>query len=109
MQTLSPLASAILDRMEPDRGYEPMDLRALAPDLSPDLSMERLREIMHELWVSRQVERFGYAGWRRCRSSSGIESGLQAPDVAPTPGSGPTKVVKPEDLFDHDAFAGLFK
>ena len=96
MPPLSGYASFILDRMEPDRRYEPQDLRALVPDTSN----EQLREIMHELWVSRQVERSGYSGWRRHRS---------APPHRPRPVSRETKAVKPEDLFDHATFADFFK
>jgi hypothetical protein len=55
---------------------------------------------MHELWVSRQVERIGYSGWRRHRS---------APPHRPRPVSRDMKLVKPEDLFDHATFAGFFK
>jgi hypothetical protein len=55
MHPFSDYASFILDRMEPDRRYEPQDLRGFVPDIST----EHLREIMHELWVNRQVERAG--------------------------------------------------
>ena len=96
MAPMSDDARTILDRMEPDRRYEPEDLRAFAPGTSN----ERLREIMHELWVSRQVERVGYAGWRRHRS---------APPHRPHQPSRDTRAVKPEDLFDHDTFADFFK
>ena len=96
MSPLSDSARVILDRMEPDRRYEPQDLRAF----DPDVSIERLREIMHELWVSRQVERIGYSGWRRHRSA--------APH-RPRPVSRDMKTVKPEDLFDHATFADFFK
>jgi hypothetical protein len=96
MSPLSDYARFILDRMEPGRPYEPQDLRAF----DPGVSIERLREIMHELWVSRQVERIGYSGWRRHRS---------APPHRPRPVSRDMKLVKPEDLFDHATFAGFFK
>ena len=96
MHTLSEYASFILDRMEPDRPYEPHDFHALAPDTS----IERLREIMHELWINRQVERVGYAGWRRHRS---------APPHTPDPVSEETQAVKPEELFDHATFEDFFK
>jgi len=96
MPPLSDYARFILDRMEPDRRYEPQDLRAF----DPDASIERLREIMHELWISRQVERTGYSGWRRHAS---------APPQRPRPVSREMKPVKPEDLFDHATFADFFK
>jgi hypothetical protein len=92
---LSEYASLILDRMQPDRRYEPQDLRAFVPDLS----LEHLREIMHELWVNRQVERVD-SGWRRHRP---------APSHVPDPGSRQVQVVKPEELFDHATFADFFK
>jgi len=104
MQTLGPLAAALLDRMEPDRGYEALELRTFVPEVT----IEGLGEIMHELWVHRHVERFGYSGWRRHRSTSGIS----APDPEPEAvgcGAAQTKGVKPEDLFDHDTFSGFFK
>jgi hypothetical protein len=93
---LSEYASLILDRMEPDRRYEPQDLRGFVADLS----IERLREIMHELWINRHVERVGYSGWRRHRS---------APPHRPHPVSPEIQAVKPDDLFDHATFAGFFK
>jgi hypothetical protein len=96
MQPLSEHARAILDRMEADRLYEPQDLRAFVPDTS----VERLREVMHELWINRQVERVGYSGWRRHRSA--------APH-RPHPVSREVQTVKPEDLFDYDTFADFFK
>ena len=96
MHPLSEHARFILDRMDPDRLYEPEDLRTFVPDNS----VERLREIMHELWISRQVERVGYSGWRRHRSAP--------PHGADSP-SREIEIVKPEDLFDHDRFAGFFK
>jgi hypothetical protein len=65
MYALSKDARFILDRMEPDRCYESLDLRAFVPDTSA----EGLREVMHELWVNRQVERVGYSGWRCHRSA----------------------------------------
>ncbi len=96
MHPFSEYARLILDRMEPDRRYEPQDLRAFVPDTS----IERLREIMHELWVNRQVERAGYSAWRRHRS---------APPHVPHSISREIKVVKPEDLFDHATFPDFFK
>jgi hypothetical protein len=67
MSALSQDARLILDRMESDRAYEVMDLRAFVPDASA----EGLREVMHELWIDRQVERVGHSGWRRHRSVPG--------------------------------------
>ena len=96
MHSLSEWASLLLDRMEPDRRYELQDLRALVADASG----EDLREIMHELWINRQVERVGHSGWRRHRS---------APPHVPQPASREIEIVKPEDLFDHATFAGFFK
>ena len=93
---MSEHATFILESMEPDRLYEPQDLRAFLPDAS----VERLREIMHELWIDRQVERVGYSGWRRHRSVSRHR---------PQPVSVQVQAVKPEDLFDHDPFADFFK
>jgi hypothetical protein len=98
---------SVLEQMEPQVGYEPTELRAFAPDLS----VEELLEVMRELWVQRQVERVGYAGWRRDRSLS--------PATETTPHSGTSRgataraarqaSVKPEELFDHSAFEGIFK
>ena len=96
MPPLSEYASLVLERMEPDRRYDPHDLQALLPDVS----VERLRETMHELWINRQVERSGHSGWRRHRS---------APPHRPRPVSRETRAVKPEDLFDHATFADFFK
>ena len=109
MHALSKNARLILDRMEGDRRYEVVDLRAFVPDASA----EGLREVMHELWINRQVERVGYSGWRRHRSAPGHQGPVDAqPDalgVAPDSGFGQTKVVKPEDLFDHDTFPDFFR
>jgi hypothetical protein len=96
MHPLSENASFILDRMKPDRRYEPQDLRAFVPDAS----VERLREIMHELWINRQVERVGHSGWRRHQSAP--------PHVRPSV-SREIQAVKPEDLFDYATFADFFK
>ena len=96
MHPLSEYARFILDRMDPDRPYEPQDLQGFVPDTS----VERLREIMHELWLHRQIERVGYSGWRRHRSAS--------PHL-PHPASRDVQVVKPEDLFDHATFSDFFK
>jgi len=109
MHALSKVARLLLDRMEPDRRYEPLDLRALVPDAST----ENLREVMHELWVNRQVERVGYSGWQRHRSAPPqqrpVDAQLDASDIAPESGFRQTKVVKPEDLFDHDSFTDFFR
>ena len=103
---MSARAAAILERMEPNRSYEGKELRALAPGISA----EDLQDVMRELWVHRQVERTGYAGWRRERSSSPVEQharpaahGRKA-DAAPR-----SRTVKPEDMFDHSEFEGIFK
>ena len=96
MPPLSDLATLVLDRMDPHRRYEPQDLRALVPDTSA----ERLREIMHELWIRRHVERVGPSGWRRHRSE---------PPHHAQPVSGERQAVKPEDLFDYASFADFFK
>lgn len=96
MYPMTEAASRILDRMELDRRYDPQDLRALAPEAS----VESLREVMHELWVNRQVERVGPSGWRRHRS---------APADAAQPASRQATPVKPEELFDHATFADFFK
>lgn len=96
MHPLSEIARMILDHMEPDRRYGAQELRAF----SPDLGIERVRDIMHELWIHRQVERAGYSAWRRCRSVS---------PHAPDPRPGDNRSVKPEELFDHAAFAEFFE
>ena len=102
MHALSKIARSILDRMEADRRYEPLDLRAFAPEISA----ERLREVMHELWVNRQVERAGDSGWQRRRSSAPHESTADTPRATDFR---QIKVVKPEDLFDHDSFSDFFR
>ena len=97
MHSLSEHASFILDRMEPDRLYILEDLRAFLRDST----VERVREVMHELWINRQVERVEYVGWRRHRSA--------LPDAArPTSASSDVQLVRPEELFDHATFAGFF-
>jgi len=99
MPAPSTRAVEILQRMEPDLGYGLQELRQFAPDLS----LEALRELMRELWIERQVERFGYSGWRRVRAVSGRH------EASGGPSAGPVKLVKPEELFDHDSFSGFFK
>jgi hypothetical protein len=109
MHPLSRVARLVIDRMEPGRRYEALDLRGFVPDASA----ETLREAMHELWISRQVERVGASGWQRHRS---------APPHQRPPGATPdawsvtqisdfqqTNVVKPEDLFDHGSFTDFFR
>ena len=96
MSTLSEHARLILDRMEADRDYEPQELRTFAPDAST----EQLREMMHELWVNRRVERVGYSGWRRHRPAATHVPHAAAREVKP---------VKPEELFDHATFSDFFK
>jgi len=110
MHSLSEHARFILDRMEPDCAYEPSDLRALAPGATHEF----LRDLMHELWVNREVERVGYTGWQRHRSApphqdASIDAQRERRRVASESGVRQTKTVKPEDLFDHAAFAGFFK
>jgi hypothetical protein len=113
MYALSETATTILERMDPNRIYEPMELRELVPDASP----ESLRELMHELWVNRYVERCGYSGWRRDESRCSVQARPDSEDrMNPMAGrSGQDLVlsqaepVKPEDLFDHDSFAAFFK
>jgi hypothetical protein len=96
MHPLSEHAKFILNQMDEDRLYEPEELRPFVPDGS----VEWLREIMHELWISRQVERVGYAGWRRYRSAPPNRADSVSREI---------EIVKPEDLFDHDRFADFFK
>ena len=109
MHALSKDARFILDHMDRDRCYESLDLRAFVPHASA----EGLRDLMHELWVNRQVERVGCSGWRRHRSAPAhqlpVEAPLDARGSAPASGFRQTKVVKPEDLFDHASFTDLFR
>lgn len=96
MPSLSEYARVIVEKMERDRAYGPQDLQVFLPDAS----VERLREIMHELWIERQVERVGHAAWRRVRS---------APPHRSDAVSRQAQAVTPEELFDHDTFADFFK
>jgi len=96
MLVLSARAAAILQVMEPDRGYTAAEMRALAPDLNPEL----LREVMHELWIGREVERFQDTGWRRVTARQ---------PAAADPVTLRVGRVKPEDLFDHDSFSDWFR
>ena len=108
MRALGRVALLILDRMEPDRRYEASDLRAFVSDASA----EEFRDVMHELWVNRQVERVGHSGWQRHRSAPPhtrpADAQRDVPDVAPGSAARQTKVVKPEDLFDHVSFTDFF-
>ena len=60
------LIAAILDVMGWDRSYEAATLKTMFPDIS----MDRLREALHSLWIDRRVERVGASGWRRQESRS---------------------------------------
>ena len=104
---LSIRAMSVLERMEPQRSYEPKELRAFAPDLS----VEELHDVMRELWVQRQVERVGYSGWRRDRSlSPATETTLHSGTCRGAGARAARRTgVKPEELFDHSAFEGIFK
>jgi hypothetical protein len=97
MHALSNVARFILERMEPDRHYEAPDLRVFVADAST----EQLRELMHELWVNRQVERVGDSAWLRRPSAP--------PHRTPTDSVRQAKAVKPEDLFDHESFTDFFR
>jgi hypothetical protein len=105
MHVLSNVARSILDRMEPNRHYEAPDLRAFVPNASA----ETLREVMHELWVNRQVERVGHSGWQLHRSAPPHQRPPVDAKRDAASGYGQTKVVKPEDLFDHDPFTDFFR
>ena len=109
MHPLSKAARFILDRMEPDRRYDASELHEFAPDASA----EGLREVMHELWINRQVERVGYSGWQRHRSAPAhegpVDAQLDERGEAPESGFRQNKVVKPEDLFDHGSFTDFFR
>jgi hypothetical protein len=83
--------------MEPDRAYDAQQIRAFCPQAG----IERVREIMHELWIHRHVERIGYSSWRRHHSA--------APHAPGAAAAGPVAEVKPEDLFDHASFEEFFE
>jgi len=102
MHALSRDASSILNRMELDRRYEVLDLRAFAPDISA----ESLLEVMHELWINRHVERVGESAWQRHRSAPGHNGAVP---VVLGCALQQTKVIKPADLFDHDTFRDFFR
>jgi hypothetical protein len=101
---LSARATAILEQMDLDRSYEAKDLRVFAPDLT----LEHLQDVMRELWVARQVERTGYSGWRRERSLNPADT-TRGSNPRSRPAGTPYTPVKPEELFDHDAFEDMFK
>jgi hypothetical protein len=111
MRALTKDARLILDRMEPDRRYEASALRALLPHVSA----EGFREVMHELWIHRQVERAEYSGWQRRQSAPAHQAPVDAqhdrdrPEDARTSRFRQTKAIKPEDLFDHGSFADFFR
>jgi hypothetical protein len=113
MRPLSEKAAAILNWMDPDRRYDAAEIRAFLSDAS----MESARELMHELWVNRYVERDGYLGWRRDGAPSRPRPNEHADGRGQRPGESRghdlpeshAKAVRPEDLFDHDAFSGFFK
>lgn len=90
--------------MESNYRYDITELRAFAPDLT----LEGLQDVMRELWVARQVERTGYSGWRR-ENSGGNDSHPGTKGTERRSPAAPPKRVKPEELFDHGAFEGLFK
>ena len=96
MRPLSESARLLLDCMEPDRRYDAQELRAFVPDTG----IERLREIMHELWLHRQVERAGDLAWRRRRSAPPYRNRSVAADTTP---------VTPEELFDYAGLTEFFK
>ena len=102
---LSVRATAILEQMEPNRSYETKDLRAFALDLT----LEQLQDVMRELWVARRVERAGYSGWRRENSASPATDATRGAHHRDAPTAARYTPVKPEDLFDHDAFEDMFK
>ena len=102
---LSARATAILGQMEPNCCYEARELRALAPDLP----LEQLQDVMRELWVARQVERAGYTGWRREQSDSPAADAARTANQRSQPAGTRYTPVRPEELFDHDAFEDIFK
>jgi len=102
---LSARAAVILEQMEPGCSYEAKELRAFVPDLT----LEQLRDLMRELWVARQVERAGYSGWRRERSASPAADAARTTSHRSAAAGARHAPVKPEDLFDHDAFEDMFK
>lgn len=83
--------------MESERPYDAQELQSWIPGAG----LDRLRDIMHELWIERQVERVGHSGWRRHRSAS--------PHLADAAPGDNVQLVTPEELFDHAAFADFFK
>jgi hypothetical protein len=110
MHSLSPHAAAVLVAMEPGRAYRASELAARFPDLS----MDGLRALMHELWVTRHVERFGPACWRRQESECGVERPADEEQTSvdllvaqcsahPVTSTG-EPAVRPELLFDYSSF-----
>jgi len=97
MTSLTERARAILDRMTAGRRYAAAELMSFAPDVNIDA----LREVMHELWLAYEVERVGDAAWQRVAppGRAGAVRDVESLRVA----------VKPDELFDHDSFAGWFK
>lgn len=83
--------------MEAGPTYNAAELMAVADDLN----IEALREVMRELWIAYEVERVGDDRWRRVLRAAGDR---EAGDAAAL-----RVGVKPEELFDHDAFAEWFK
>ncbi len=85
--------------------------------LSAGLNAEAIREVMHELWIAREVERFRDTGWRRTSASAPRHRPQSIDDLtSATVRTGPhdaaslrVGTVRPEDLFDHESFAGWFK
>ena len=102
---LSARAAVILEQMVPACSYEAKELRAFVPDLT----VEQLHDLMRELWVARQVERAGYSGWRRERSASPAAAATRSGNHRPASAGVRHTPIKPEDLFDHDAFEDMFK
>jgi hypothetical protein len=83
-----------------------------------DLNLEALREVMHELWIARELERFRDCAWRRVPSTCGPRATLlsmnavRSAQTNTSNGDVPSLrigTVRPEDLLDHDSFAGWFK
>jgi hypothetical protein len=83
--------------MEADRRYDAAELMML----TAGLNIEALREVMHELWLARQVERAGHDAWRRVSPAAGEAAMRDAASLRVG--------VKPDELFDHDSFADWFK
>jgi hypothetical protein len=113
MQALSSDATAILEVMEPNRLYKASELCARFSELS----MDALRDIMHELWVKRHVERHGHLGWLRQQTTCASEYAQDprscvhcriARSCSHYVPPAESQAVRPEQLFDHESFPGLF-